>query len=203
MAEQEIRKKLDKALQEMQTPAKTGVLNYGGVSFNYATLDDIVNEIKAKLKKQGLTLQQGIECLHNDQEILGYVLNTGVSDGKDTIVLDQRPMTFGDAPQKVGATETYYRRYALNTAFCLAGEADTDGNAEVEAKQNNEELNELRKLYKQAKDAGIPQEVLDGTMKAYGKEVEDLTQDEINEIKACFQNGIENSKRDRKDKKNE
>ena len=57
-----------------------------------------------------------------------YALETVVFDEREEIVLDTRPMHDYPSAQDTGSWETYMRRYALRSAFGLAGE-DDDGAA--------------------------------------------------------------------------
>lgn len=139
---QTLQEKLNAAMGDMKTPQKTAQMKYGNRNFMYATLDSVMKEVKTALKKQGLTLFQYVkykssvaEAINGNTENLFFLLYTVVSDGKEEHILDIRPLTFQGTPQQNGAEETYYKRYALNTAFCLTGEADTDGNSEQPQQQ--------------------------------------------------------------------
>ena len=118
------------AMGDMANPTKSATAevptrNGGRYTYKYETLDQVLEAVRPPLLKNGIGLTQ----MQAWDEATGqYVLKTIVFDSDNSRILDQRPIPqFTDA-QAYGSWETYMRRYALRTAFALAGE-DDDGKA--------------------------------------------------------------------------
>ena len=118
-----LREKLIAAQADMANPVKSKAVKAGARSYNYEVLSDVLEIVTNALHAQGLGLIQGVYPAAN-----GYELCTGITDGQETLILDHRPLDFPADPQVAGSKETYARRYALKTAFGLAG-VDDDGEA--------------------------------------------------------------------------
>lgn len=118
-----IREKLIAAQADMANPVKSKAVKAGARSYNYEVLSDVLEIVTDALHAHGLGLIQGVYPAAN-----GYELCTGITDGQETLILDHRPLDFPADPQVAGSKETYARRYALKTAFSLAG-VDDDGEA--------------------------------------------------------------------------
>ncbi len=87
---------------------------------SYATLPQILSEVKPILSELGLTLLQPIHSGKVKTEIL---------DGKDLIAASEIDMPVGTlTPQQLGSAITYFRRYTLASLLALEIE-DDDGNA--------------------------------------------------------------------------
>lgn len=118
------------AMGEMVNPTKSATAEVptrsgGRYTYKYETLDQVLAAVRPPLIKNGIGLTQKQVWDETTQQ---YVLQTIVFDAENCRILDQRPiLPFTDA-QACGSWETYMRRYALRTAFALAGE-DDDGKA--------------------------------------------------------------------------
>jgi hypothetical protein len=120
------------AQMEMQNPAKSHTAkvptrNGGEFSYNYASLEDTLAEVKPVLNKHGIALV--MPCV-SDESVVGTGLQLrgyGTVVDLGTLVLPTNP-----DPQKVGATETYLRRYILG-ALGIVAEEDTDANTVTHA----------------------------------------------------------------------
>ena len=119
-----------KAQAAMNNPVKTKAVKAGARSYNYEVLADVLEIVTEALHANGLALFQGTQ----EREDGAFVLRTGFADEDGIVVLDTRPMDFPADPQAAGSKETYARRYALKTAFGLAG-VDDDGEAAHRAAQ--------------------------------------------------------------------
>ena len=121
--------RLIEAMGEMVNPTKSApaedpTRSGGRYTYKYETLDQVLAAVRPPLIKNGIGLTQKQVWDETTQQ---YVLQTIVFDAENHRILDQRPiLPFTDA-QACGSWETYLRRYALRTAFALAGE-DDDGN---------------------------------------------------------------------------
>lgn len=80
----------------------------------YATLKQVLSEVKPILSEVGLLITQPI-----DERGIGTV----ITDGKDSIS-SFIPMPVGLAPQQIGSAITYFRRFTCSSLLCL--EIDDD-----------------------------------------------------------------------------
>lgn len=133
--ENTIREKLIAAQADMTNPVKSKSVKAGARSYNYEVLSDVLEIVTDALHANGLGLIQGVKPCVTDYNgtttagtLICWWLQTGVTDGKEELTLDIRPLDFPADPQVAGSKETYARRYALKTAFGLAG-VDDDGEA--------------------------------------------------------------------------
>lgn len=117
--------KLRDAQADMANPIKSKAVKAGARSYNYEVLADVLEIVTDALHAHGLGLYQGTRRLEDG----GFVLCTGFfAPEVGDIIIDTRPIDFPSDPQAAGSKETYARRYALKTAFGLAG-VDDDGEA--------------------------------------------------------------------------
>lgn len=115
------------AQKQMQNPkkdktAKVKTRTGGEYTYNYTTLDAVLDVVRPALNENGVFLSQRSEVAEN-----GMLLNTAVMYGDAVQVLDVTPYQYDADPQEFGKRETYARRYSLLKAFGLAGDDDTDG----------------------------------------------------------------------------
>lgn len=126
-----IRGRFIAAQAEMANPVKSKAVQAGARRYNYEVLPDVLEIVTTALNAHGLGLLQGVVYYgkhDQDAPVPGWTLKTAVTDGMEDLVLDVRPIDFPSDPQAAGSKETYTRRYALKTAFGLAG-VDDDGEA--------------------------------------------------------------------------
>lgn len=115
------------AQKQMQNPkkdktAKVKTRTGGEYTYNYTTLDAVLDVVRSALNDNGVFLSQRSEVVEN-----GMMLQTAVMYGDAMQVLDVTPYQYDTDPQEFGKRETYARRYSLLKAFGLAGDDDTDG----------------------------------------------------------------------------
>lgn len=115
------------AQKQMQNPkkdktAKVKTRTGGEYTYNYTTLDAVLDVVRPALNDNGVFLSQRSEVVEN-----GMMLQTAVMYGDAMQVLDVTPYQYDTDPQEFGKRETYARRYSLLKAFGLAGDDDTDG----------------------------------------------------------------------------
>lgn len=117
------------AMAEMVNPTKKATATVqtakGSYQYEYEKLNDVLGCIRPVLAKHKLAFTQGQKF---DPDLNTFVLETVVFDKDERMVMDVRPMPAFNQAQPAGSWETYMRRYALRTAFGLAGE-DDDGAA--------------------------------------------------------------------------
>jgi hypothetical protein len=97
--------------------------------YKYATLDSLIDMLRTVLPKHGLwyvqmpTRQNGVSALTT------RVFHTSGEWIEDSIEMtDTELQGKANDTQRVGASITYYRRYALSAIFGVAADEDVDGN---------------------------------------------------------------------------
>lgn len=138
MAEKTFNQRLMDAMAEMVNPKKSKTATVPTKSgkeynYNYETLDEVLAIVRPALINNQMMLTQGMKW---SAEVEGFVLETGVFDAKERLILDTRRVPLCDDAQAQGSWETYLRRYALRTAFGLTGE-DDDGAATISANKSS------------------------------------------------------------------
>lgn len=119
----ELMELLSEAQKEMPNPKKSREGQKGYQKYKYATLDAVLDIVKAPLNSRGIFLSQPSGKLDDGtMRVQTVVFYKGTQ-----MVLDTKPYEYDSDPQEFGKRETYARRYSLLTAFGLAGEDDTDG----------------------------------------------------------------------------
>lgn len=122
---------LAEAQKAMEQPALDGTGRAGKNGcreYKYATLASVRKAVMPPCNERGIFLTQ-----HFDG---GNVLVTEARMGAESAVLDRRAVALTGRPQEDGSAETYAKRYALCSAFCLAGMEDDDGKAATDATAN-------------------------------------------------------------------
>jgi hypothetical protein len=120
-----------------------------GYGYDYIPLQDVIDEIKPKLKQLSLYFIQfpvsdSIEkigvttrIIHGSGEWIESTVFAAPTKNKNT----------NDA-QAAGSTITYLRRYSLVSAFGITGDTDLDGKTDSENKSNNTYQNQNKPPYK-------------------------------------------------------
>jgi len=93
---------------------------------SYFDINGLLDVLMPELKKQGLVVMQPISCKIIDTAVVNSLM-TIISDG-DKAVDYSMALPTNIEPQKLGSAITYYRRYSLQSLFCLSAE-DDDANA--------------------------------------------------------------------------
>lgn len=137
-----IRQKLVKAMGAMTNPRKSKTAkvvhkNGGSHTYEYATLDEVLDGVKPALKDNELALLQHVSV---EDGVLW--LDTEVFDEDEKLLLDRVPYQPTGDIQARGSYDTYMRRYRLMMVFGLAGE-DDDGQG---AKKAPAEAEPIRKV---------------------------------------------------------
>jgi hypothetical protein len=181
----EVYAKLIKARREFAVYRKDGKGNVGGRSYNYATLEDILQAIKPSLDAHDLFLSQPVrymdgryfvETLLFDSE--GNTLELGVTPIISKVEMtrkDGTPYVKEDA-QTLGSGMTYARRYGLVSAFGLISDEDDDGQIASIASPVDALRQQVAKLGKECLDLGITLSEVKGALK--GVEAINLTEDQ-------------------------
>jgi len=178
----EVYTKLIKARKEFAVYRKDGRGNVGGRSYNYATLEDILQAIRPALDENDLFLSQPIryidgryfvETLIFDSK--GSVLELGVTPIISKVEMtrkDGTPYAKEDA-QTLGSGMTYARRYGLVSALGLISDEDDDGQLASIASPVDALRQQVIKLGKECISLGITPSEVQGALK--GVEAKNLT----------------------------
>ena len=89
---------------------------------SYFDINQIIEQLLPLLEKHGVTVMQPLTNINGKPAIKTLVM------ADDVVVIDtDMPLPELSDPQKLGGAITYFRRYALQSAFLLQAE-DDDGN---------------------------------------------------------------------------
>ena len=170
---------------------------------NYATLDQIITEIRPLLQKNGLSILQ-IPAGNNETLTLKTLLlhESGEYLESDEFtlapmaqVIDKTTKEKAITPQSVGSAITYARRYSLLSFLSLNTGEDDDGNnasfgTNITKNKTKTGLTEaqIKRLYTIGKKAGYETDKLNSLIwQKYKKRSNELTKEEYDNI--C--NGLE------------
>jgi hypothetical protein len=125
----QIAKALVAAQREMTLPRKNKTVRVrprnGGAeySFDYTTLDEIINHVREQLTKNGLWFTQTLKSENNAPVICTTLLHeSGQWISSDLFVSDQ------GSNQEFGSSLSYRRRYALAALLGIVSDEDDDAN---------------------------------------------------------------------------
>lgn len=108
--------------------------------YKYATLDDLIDMLRAVLPKHGLWFTQTPSRIGDISTLTTRVFHESGEWFEDSIEMTNTELQ-GKAndTQKIGASITYYRRYALSSIFGVSADEDVDGNlANVQTTQRQQ-----------------------------------------------------------------
>lgn len=122
-------KNMSLTARKFKAPGKNGVVNAGKFSYNYATLDDIINAINKAVEDADVFLMHDQDAKYEDGCVFVRTVIRAVSeDGQE--YWNQEFSWFGipSKPQakEIGGAVTYARRYSLSAAFGIATQEDKD-----------------------------------------------------------------------------
>lgn len=119
--------------------------------YKYATLDSLIDMLRSVLPKHGIWFTQ-IPSRNGESSMLTtrvfHISGEWIEDSIE--MTDTELQGKANDTQKVGASITYYRRYALSSIFCVAADEDVDGNL------NNVRKQETPKTQPQKKQDPMP-----------------------------------------------
>lgn len=97
--------------------------------YKYATLDNLIDMLRMVLPKHGLWFVQTPARQNGVSTLTTRVFHDSGEWIEDTIEMtDTELQGKANDTQRVGASITYYRRYALSAIFGVAADEDVDGN---------------------------------------------------------------------------
>ena len=101
-------------------------------NYKYATLDTVIELLSVVLPKYELGWLQSIGTTDGRPVLVTRIIHTSGEWIEDTLPLIQTKLAGGaNESQELGASITYFKRYALSAMFGIATDDDTDGVAEV------------------------------------------------------------------------
>lgn len=115
--------------------------------YKYATLDNLIDMLRGVLPKHGLWFIQMPTRINDKSVLTTKVFHVSGQWLEDSIEMTDTELSGKtNDTQKLGASITYFRRYALSSIFGVAADEDVDGN-----------LNNAKPAQPQSKPVAQPQ----------------------------------------------
>lgn len=97
--------------------------------YKYATLDSLIDMLRGVLPKHGIWFMQMPTRVEDKSTLTTRIFHTSGEWIEDSIdMTDTELQGKANDTQKLGASITYFRRYALSSIFGVASDDDIDGN---------------------------------------------------------------------------
>lgn len=114
--------------------------NKKGYGYNYTPLDSVIDMLNTVLPKHGINFVQFPSTIGENYALTTRVFHESGEWMEDTIIFNMTEISKANDTQKLGASITYFRRYALSAIFGIASDEDIDGNIEmnISAKQSQQ-----------------------------------------------------------------
>lgn len=110
--------------------------------YKYATLDSLIDMLRGVLPKHGLWFMQMPTRTGERSTLTTRVFHNSGEWIEDSIEMtDTELQGKANDTQKVGASITYFRRYALSSIFGVAADEDVDGNLNSRPQQETRQQN--------------------------------------------------------------
>ena len=123
-------------ISEMENPHRTKSAGGGRMSFKYATLDDILNQIRDRCAKHNFAFIQTFDEVENGRTVLlSRLIHASGEVASDSYFYFEMNAN----PQEAGKQITYYRRYTAAALFGITAEEDTDGPGRYKTEEQQEE----------------------------------------------------------------
>ncbi len=124
--------------------------NKKGYGYSYTPLDSVIDMLNNVLPKHGINFVQFPSTMGDSYALTTRVFHVSGEWMEDTIIFNMTEISKANDTQKLGASITYFRRYALSAIFGIASDEDIDGNIEMniaskqQAQPQRKSLNEVR-----------------------------------------------------------
>ena len=124
--------------------------NKKGYGYSYTPLDSVIDMLNNVLPKHGINFVQFPSTMGDSYALTTRVFHVSGEWMEDTIIFNMTEISKANDTQKLGASITYFRRYALSAIFGIASDEDIDGNIEMniaskqQAQPQKKSLNEVR-----------------------------------------------------------
>lgn len=96
----------------------------GEYSFDYATLDAVLDVVRKPLSANGIALTQVVDGNPGEMQLTTLLIHSSGQFMRSTVPI----LPDDNGPQALGSAITYLRRYVLQTMLGLCAEEDDDGN---------------------------------------------------------------------------
>lgn len=184
MRQSEEVKDLFEALVNARSDIKNLYPSSSGYGYDYVPLEKIIDMLKSVLPRYGLDWIQ-LPSQGTDNTSVGLTTRIFHKSGQwleDTVIVPATEVKGTNASQKLGASITYFRRYALCAAFGIAGDKDVDANDKAFDQVDPKKLEEAQLKLEEFLNNGI----LDKNVKQK-KEAESLLKgNDLKRINACI-----------------
>ena len=117
-----------KALVSCAPALRSVQKNKAGYGYKYTTLDGIIEMLRDVLPKHGVWFYQSVSTLDDTNFVLKTrVFHVSGEWVEDELCFGETAVKGANQTQQMGASITYFRRYALAAFFAIAADEDTDG----------------------------------------------------------------------------
>lgn len=121
-----------KALVSCAPDLRSVQKNKAGYGYKYTTLDGIIEMLRDVLPKHGVWFYQSVSTIDDANFVLRTrVFHVSSEWVEDELCFGETAVKGANATQQMGASITYFRRYALAAFFAIAADEDTDGIADT------------------------------------------------------------------------
>lgn len=121
-------KALIAASKELSAIPKTKQSKGEKFTYTYATLDGVIDMLRCVLPRHGVWFLQQLSSAENGTELFTRIIHESGEWVEDSIIFGATEVRGGASDaQKIGASITYFRRYALCAAFGVCADEDADG----------------------------------------------------------------------------
>lgn len=121
--------------------------------YKYATLDSLIDMLRSVLPKHGLWFMQMPTRIEGKSTLTTRIFHESGEWIEDSIEMtDTELQGKANDTQKLGASITYFRRYALSAIFGVSADEDVDGNL------NSRQPPQQKAAPRQAASAQVPQQ---------------------------------------------
>lgn len=119
---------LQKAMVKIALELQNVQKSKKGYGYNYAPLDAVIEMLRAVLPKNGIWFSQFPTTAEGKYSLITRVFHESGEFIEEAVEMPETELS-GKAndTQKMGASITYMRRYALTAIFGIAADEDTDG----------------------------------------------------------------------------
>ena len=139
MSNTELIKALVAAQTELENPPKSAQ----GYGYSYTPLDAIIDAVKPVLQKHGLVVSQLLEGETGDSVgIRTMLMHESGGELESVYYLSLTDLKQANKTQKMGASITYGRRYALAAILGIASDSDTDASDPPKKKGKSSKAND-------------------------------------------------------------
>lgn len=105
--------------------------NKKGYGYSYTPLDAVIDMLNNVLPKHGINFVQFPSTMGDNYALTTRIFHESGEWMEDTIIFNLTEISKANDTQKLGASITYFRRYALSAIFGIASDEDIDGNIEM------------------------------------------------------------------------